>query len=43
MSAIVNFIFRNKKSWEINIDDLLKTDNFIKNALKENRSNEFYT
>ena len=43
MSAIINFVFRYKDKWNIHIEELLKTDNFIKNALKENISNEFYT
>lgn len=43
MSSIINFIFRYRDKWYQHIDELLKTDNFIKNVLNENKSNEFYT
>jgi chaperone BCS1 len=43
MSSIINFIFRYTDKWHQHTDELLKTDNFIKNVLNENKSNEFYT
>ena len=42
MSAIINFLFRYKKEWNINIDELLITNNFIRETLKQNKSENMY-
>jgi len=43
MSAIMNFLFRYKKNWEINIDDLIVTNNFIQKALKKDKIDNLYS
>lgn len=44
MSSIVNFLFRYKNTWEKNISELLKRNNFIREKLKlDNKNENFYT
>jgi SpoVK/Ycf46/Vps4 family AAA+-type ATPase len=43
MSSIVNFLFRYRESWKENINEIIDTDNFIKDTLKERSDTGFYT
>jgi SpoVK/Ycf46/Vps4 family AAA+-type ATPase len=43
MSSIVNFLFTYKSNWLENINELLNTNSFIKNTLKENTTEQYYT
>jgi chaperone BCS1 len=43
MSSIVNFLFTYKNNWLDNINDLLNTNTFIKNTLRENTTENYYT
>ena len=43
MSAIVNFLFRYKLNWKKNIDELLLTNSFIKETMKEKNENNLYS
>ena len=43
MSAIVNFLFRYKLNWRKNIDELLLTNSFIKETMKEKNENNLYS
>ncbi len=43
MSSIVNFLFTYRNEWLKNINELLNTNNFIKNTLKENTTEQYYT
>jgi chaperone BCS1 len=43
MSAIVNFLFRYKLDWKKNLDELLLTNSFIKETMKEANENNLYS
>jgi SpoVK/Ycf46/Vps4 family AAA+-type ATPase len=43
MSAIVNFLFRYKLDWKKNLDELLLTNSFIKETMKEKNENNLYS
>lgn len=43
MSAIVNFLFRYKLDWKNNLDELLLTNSFIKETMKEKNENNLYS
>ena len=43
MSSIVNFLFRYRESWKENINEIIDTDNFIKDTLKQRSDTGFYT
>lgn len=43
MSALVNYLFLNKKSWKENINDLINTNMFIKKALKTDVDKSLYS
>lgn len=43
MSAIMNFLFRYKKNWESNIDELIDTNNFIQKTLKKDKIDSLYS
>jgi chaperone BCS1 len=42
MSAIINFLFRYKNTWNIYIKELLDTNNFIRETLKQNKTENMY-
>jgi len=42
MAALVNFLFLNKNTWEININELINTNDFIKKVLKTDTGKELY-
>lgn len=42
MSAIINFLFRYKDTWNIYIKELLDTNNFIRETLKQNKTENMY-
>ena len=42
MSAIINFLFRYKEDWKLYIAELLDTNNFIRETLKQNKTENMY-
>ena len=42
MAALVNFLFLNKNTWEITINELINTNDFIKKVLKTDVEAELY-
>jgi ATP-dependent Zn protease len=42
MASLVNFLFRYRLEWEKNIDELVKTNEFIRKTLKKDSGTELY-